>query len=470
MEKVVKINKKHKKHTKENLQQLSKEELIEKIIQIEAHNIQLKNIIQKLNADTDDNKGDEKSTKRRNFDFSKCTKRHILLRFFYLGWNYSGYAAQEDTNSTIEYYIFKALTRVCLIESRESSNYHRCGRTDKGVSSFYQVISIDIRSKFPIEQQFCEEGIKNELDYCQMLNRVLPEVIRCVSWAPITVPNYSARFDCYLRTYRYFFPRGNLNINAMRTAAKYLVGTHDFRNLCKMDVGNGVVTFIRRIQEADIVLSQKDQSNPEYDVFYFEFIGRAYLWHQVRCIVGVLLLIGQGNEEPSVIKDLLNVEGNPCKPQYSLAHDVPLNLYDCKFNSRSSFSYDSNSYKEEEQNENCEDESNKEVQLHDWVYNEESLGRVISDLQSQWTLSTTKTSMMREMLNSLNEIYVEKFPNSSKIDNNANVLLQGVKSKDYQKLMSRKKCESLENRIEHFSKKRRIQVNDNCTEDKQINP
>ena len=35
-----------------------------------------------------------------------------------------------------------------LIESRESSNYHRCGRTDRGVSSYGQVISIDLRTNF----------------------------------------------------------------------------------------------------------------------------------------------------------------------------------------------------------------------------------------------------------------------------------------------------------------------------------
>lgn len=33
----------------------------------------------------------------------------------------------------------------------------------------------------------------------------------------------------------------------MQIAAKYLTGTHDFRNFCKMDVGNGVVQFIRNI-------------------------------------------------------------------------------------------------------------------------------------------------------------------------------------------------------------------------------
>lgn len=39
--------------------------------------------------------------------------------------------------------------------------------------------------------------------------------------------------------------------------------------------------------------------------------GQAFLWHQVRCIVAVLLLIGENKESPEVIKELLDVEKNP---------------------------------------------------------------------------------------------------------------------------------------------------------------
>ena len=37
------------------------------------------------------------------------------------------------------------MCRTRLIESRQISNYHRCGRTDRGVSAFSQVISLDLR-------------------------------------------------------------------------------------------------------------------------------------------------------------------------------------------------------------------------------------------------------------------------------------------------------------------------------------
>lgn len=38
----------------------------------------------------------------------------------------------------------------------------------------------------------------------------------------------------------------------MQEGAKHLVGTHDFRNFCKMDVGNGVMDFQRDIHSIDI--------------------------------------------------------------------------------------------------------------------------------------------------------------------------------------------------------------------------
>lgn len=66
--------------------------------------------------------------------------RHVFIKVLYLGWNYNGFTVQEDTNATIEHNLFQALNKTCLIKSRTESNYHRCGRTDKGVSSFNQVL------------------------------------------------------------------------------------------------------------------------------------------------------------------------------------------------------------------------------------------------------------------------------------------------------------------------------------------
>ena len=48
----------------------------------------------------------------------------------------------------------------------------------------------------------------------------------------------------------------------MSEAADKLIGEHDFRNFCKMDVGNGVVNYMRRIVKADIAVMDERYSIP----------------------------------------------------------------------------------------------------------------------------------------------------------------------------------------------------------------
>lgn len=47
----------------------------------------------------------------------------------------------------------------------------------------------------------------------------------------------------------------------MDKAAKYILGSHDFRNLCKMDVGNGVVNYVREVRSVDIQPCSETESN-----------------------------------------------------------------------------------------------------------------------------------------------------------------------------------------------------------------
>lgn len=49
----------------------------------------------------------------------------------------------------------------------------------------------------------------------------------------------------------------------------------------------------------------------EYSMYVAIITGSGFLWHQIRCLIGVLFLIGQEREEPEVIKRLLDVETNP---------------------------------------------------------------------------------------------------------------------------------------------------------------
>lgn len=323
----VKMNKKTKL---EDLKQLSKEDLVDKIRQLEFHVNQLKNVIAKGNSE----KNVKPRPKQRPFDWSKYNKRHIALKIAYLGFDYKGFVVQEDTNKTIENALFDAFITARLIECRENSNYHRCGRTDKGVSAFCQVISIDMRSTQPegegvIAVPGCTtaSAAKPELDYVGILNRILPPDIRVLAWAPVKT-DFSARFNCNSRIYKYFFPRGDLDVNLMNKAALKLTGTHDFRNLCKMDVGNGVTNFIRTVDSAHVEAGPGEKG---YDMCVFTVVSKAFLWHQIRCIMALVFMVGKKQEAPEIIDELFDVETNPCKPQYTMASEIPLNLYDCSY-------------------------------------------------------------------------------------------------------------------------------------------
>ncbi len=149
----------------------------------------------------------------------------------------------------------------------------------------------------------------------------------------------SARFDCTSRAYRYFFPRGDLDIEAINDAGRRMVGAHDFRNFCKMDVSNGVVTFFRQINNVQCRLLDPTNTS-KFSTVELVVEGNSFLWHQIRCIVGLLFLVGQGKEAPSIVTELFNVDKFPCKPQYSMAAEIPLVLFDCQYKEVDSWRYD----------------------------------------------------------------------------------------------------------------------------------
>ncbi|KAJ5574088.1 uncharacterized protein N7459_008515 [Penicillium hispanicum] len=237
------------------------------------------------------------------------------------------------------------------------------------------------------------DDVADELPYIQVLNRVLPEDIRVLAWCPNPPDGFDARFSCRERRYRYFFtqpafsptpgalgfenragngkgPRaeyreGWLDIEAMREAAKHFEGVHDFRNFCKLDSSKQIENFQRIIYRSDIEhvdprtnplgyigqpgFQPKEDSTTNVDmlssepplattpqVYTFTLHGSAFLWHQVRHMVAILFLVGQGLESPSIVPELLDIAKNPRKPTYEMASDAPLVLWDCIFPDESS--------------------------------------------------------------------------------------------------------------------------------------
>ncbi|TDH67916.1 hypothetical protein CCR75_003818 [Bremia lactucae] len=291
-----------------------------------------------------------KKCKKREFMMSNYIMRSVAMKFLYLGEKYAGFARQDHMPETVERYLLEALVRAKLITNVDEANYSRCGRTDRGVSAFGQVIALRVRSNMPATAKLLtypciddvrpgskfrvrlatgEEKVLTEIDYASQLNRALPVDIQIYSVASCR-PDFSARFNCTARMYRYYFIRRDLDIGTMQEAAQNLVGKHDFRNFCRIDPNCHV--FERNVQSFEIVpcLGQRAH-DPSQQMYRCEVFGRAFLWHQVRCMVEVLFLIGTGQEEANVIRKLLDITQTPRKPQYQMASDLPLVLHECYF-------------------------------------------------------------------------------------------------------------------------------------------
>ncbi|KAK9339982.1 pseudouridine synthase [Lipomyces starkeyi] len=281
----------------------------------------------------------KKGREGKEFKFKEHPTRFIGLRFAYLGWNYNGLNVQALPTPlpTVEGLILKALVTCKLIESEtdlEACQFSRCGRTDKGVSALAQVISLRVRSRLTPEEQKDEVNDERELSYITMVNNLLPLDIRIYQVCLHPPDNFDARFSCVARHYKYFFVSRNrsLDVDSMRTAAKMMLGAQDFRNFCKIDGSKQITNFNRYILHADITrVNHQFRVDGDDEVYVFDLKGTAFLWHQVRCIMGVLLLVGQGLEKPDIVEKLLDVKQYPCKPIYDMASDTPLVLYNCEF-------------------------------------------------------------------------------------------------------------------------------------------
>ena len=59
--------------------------------------------------------------------------------------------------------------------------------------------------------------------------------------------------------------------------------------------------------------------------------GSAFLWHQVRCMMAILFLIGNQVEPVKIIPELLDVERVKERPNYRIAPGDNLILSECGF-------------------------------------------------------------------------------------------------------------------------------------------
>jgi tRNA pseudouridine38-40 synthase len=172
------------------------------------------------------------------------------------------------------------------------------GRTDAGVHAKGQVIHFD--SPLPISEE----------KWTVALNSLLPSDISVLSVSKVT-DSFHARFDVERKEYRYFiylstnrdpfrrnyafqFPY-KLDIDSMRLASQYLLGTHDFSSFCSAKTE--VIDKVRTIEEINLLA--------ENDLLVFRFVGNGFLYNMVRILVGTLLEVGSRTRHPSDIADIL---------------------------------------------------------------------------------------------------------------------------------------------------------------------
>uniref|UniRef100_A0A8C7NTT2 tRNA pseudouridine synthase n=1 Tax=Oncorhynchus mykiss TaxID=8022 RepID=A0A8C7NTT2_ONCMY len=115
----------------------------------------------------------------------------------------------------------------------------------------------------------------------------------------------------------------------MAAAAKRYEGTHDFRNLCKECCSSRGPSCHGPVCPSSSPYHA--HCHRPIRPIIFEIKGLAFLYHQVRCMMTVLLLIGQKLEAPEIVDQVLDVERNPRKPMYSTVVDFPLVLFHCHF-------------------------------------------------------------------------------------------------------------------------------------------
>ena len=108
----------------------------------------------------------------------------VALKVAYLGKNYHGMQECNDI-PTIELMLWKALMKTHLISpqakdgskiiskddklSWDGCDFAKCGRTDKGVSAFGQVISLKLKTKAPPMSRYDGISFRNSISKLQVM-------------------------------------------------------------------------------------------------------------------------------------------------------------------------------------------------------------------------------------------------------------------------------------------------------------
>ena len=219
---------------------------------------------------------------------------NVKLVLEYEGTHYHGWQAQPGA-LTVEGVLRNTLASL----TGESPAIVAAGRTDAGVHALGQVVNFKLEKPFPIEQ------------LPGALNARLPRDI-AVRNAQVVDETFSARYSAKARRYAYRIRHGlpreayqrqyawglhdQLDLDAMRTAAQQLEGTHDFRAFGRSPRPGGHT--VRRVHEVTV--------NAVGEWVTIAIAADAFLYGMVRRIAAALVDVGLGRRPGAWISSLLD--------------------------------------------------------------------------------------------------------------------------------------------------------------------
>ena len=218
---------------------------------------------------------------------------NILLTLSYDGTNYFGWQRQKN-HISVQQKLEEALSYLMKkdIEVRGAS------RTDTGVHALGQAALLKTETSIPIEK----------IPYA--VNSFLPDDI-VVTNARLVGDDFHPQYSVLKKTYQYKilnsefknpklrnyseFIRSPIDINKMRDACQYFIGTHDFSAFCAS--GSTAKTTVRTIFDLSILKNN--------DIIDIEVTGNGFLYNMVRIIAGTLIYVGTDKFKPSFISEII---------------------------------------------------------------------------------------------------------------------------------------------------------------------
>ena len=230
--------------------------------------------------------------------------QNVLIKIEYDGTNFSGWQIQPSVRT-----VQGEIEHVLKYIAGEDVHIHGTSRTDAGVHALGQCATFEWNSNMPVEK--LAEVMNRRFGAGGEGRSGAPGDIRIISAE--TVPDeFHARYSCKGKTYRYVidktgdifrrnhslqFPAADsFDIKAMREAAEYIKGTHDFKCF-ETSGGTPRETTVRTVSALDIYDNE--------DSVIIEVTGDGFLYNMVRIIVGTLIETGTAKRSPESVGDAI---------------------------------------------------------------------------------------------------------------------------------------------------------------------